>query len=68
MDWQPIETAPLDGSRVKLGGQKLGSGPVVESKAVSWTFANGRWLGNYQKAGYRSIPCPFTPTHWKPTP
>lgn len=68
-DWQPIETAPKDGSWVLLGGGQHDAntwyGPGPEAPAVvgrwdkGWFFAN--WDGDY-RSEY------LIPTHWMPLP
>jgi hypothetical protein len=55
--WQPIETAPRDGTEI-LGAFQV-TGPYASGK---WTmtvyiFAAGRWRGDA-----------FQPSHWMPLP
>ena len=64
-EWQPIETAPKDGSDILLGGCQ--HGPAI--RVASW--GNGRYLG--PKKGYERDWCDgpqygFAPTHWMPLP
>ncbi len=64
--WQPIETAPRDGTRIFLAG--CARGPSVR---VGW-WGTGRFLG--AKRGYEptwaasSSDYDFGPTHWQPLP
>lgn len=54
-DWQPIETAPKDGTRVIIHEQRYG------------TIEFARWIGaphNHWGDGYKS----WKPTHWMPSP
>lgn len=59
MDWQPIETAPRDGTAVLLYSPHL---------VVSGRFADeGRgtkWYGDYGGP----LSGPLAPTHWQPKP
>jgi hypothetical protein len=59
MNWQPIETAPKDGTRITLA--KVG-GPV---------WCDCRWRQMQRKPDrWESFiaPLPFEPTHWMPQP
>ena len=59
MDWQPIETAPKDGTRIIVS--KI-NGPVwCDVKWEKMKRVPDRWA---------SFICrlPFEPTHWMPTP
>ncbi len=60
-EWQPIETAPKDGSIVILGCAHPGFRPVAVCWAQDkvrweWPMSNGRPLKHYD------------PTHWQPLP
>ena len=59
MEWQPIETAPEDGTRVLLfkAGRKVCMGKYVPA---DWNWCLEGWKnsnGNF-----------FNPTHWMPLP
>ena len=51
-DWRPIETAPKDGTPVKLGW--LPNWPTLEFVVHSSAWRDGKWEGGW------------TPTHWMP--
>lgn len=55
MEWQPIETAPRDGTRVLLAGEGL----VRECR---WCY------GDWQDPVYGEWFFETTPTHWVPLP
>ncbi len=57
MNWQPIETAPKDGTQVLLwiGGHS-------EPWAQTGFFEGGYWLDSYEGIDLSS------PTHWMPLP
>lgn len=63
MGWQPIETAPKDGSEILVSlTHSLGDD---EWENVRWvdTYFDGGWFW------YRNrIDIPFPPTHWIPLP
>lgn len=57
MDWQPIETAPTDGTRI------LGSdGYTIE------VIFNARGTGWFNQSAELSLWKVFPPTHWQPLP
>lgn len=64
--WQPIETAPKDGTPVLLwieffcasGGPMEGVRPMM---ATCWNHGDGWYGGPSQVPG-------FSPTHWRPLP
>lgn len=69
--WEPIETAPKDGTRIRLGHeQDLGS---LKDVGISKVF--GDWTGtSWGLSSYFIIPggryglMSNSPTHWKPAP
>lgn len=67
MDWQPIATAPTDGSRILVGraaDASIGRHALV---AEAW-FNQGRWVHGPFHAP-EPIGCPTDPiTHWQPLP
>lgn len=65
MDWQPIETAPKNGTPVDLWipeTAKGNNGPA--HLAVNCQFEYGRWLVN----GEFFLPWLQDATHWMPLP
>lgn len=58
MDWQPIETAPKDGTSILLWGDWLKT-PCVDNGSEDGTF--GAFTS---QTGYESV----HPTHWMPLP
>lgn len=63
--WQPIETAPKDGSEILLGGCK--HGPDI--RIGGW--GGGRYLGiskGYEPDWSAGGDYGFEPTHWMPLP
>lgn len=56
MSWQPIETAPKDGSRVLLWSKH-------------WSASHtGQFYGNWWSSFYEIGPFHSPPTHWQPLP
>lgn len=66
MDWQPIETAPKDGSEIILGGQGWVSagfwsdGEECKRAEAGWFFEDDR--------ASLLIARNANPTHWMPLP
>ena len=62
MKWQPIETAPRDGTKfLVLGGPYLG---YVIPVVVDAVFDEGAWWPNQSDW----MDGPLEPTHWMPLP
>lgn len=64
-DWQPIETAPKDGTRILLGGCKL-----MSSVQIGWWGA-GRYINRsvgYERDWTTGSTYGFNPTHWMQLP
>ena len=59
MEWQPIETAPKDGSSIITFEDKI-------VKSAYWSKFNNHWLSEYPKDEFDS--CLIYPTHWIPMP
>ena len=61
--WQPIETAPLDGSwmLVTCGGENA---PAV----VFWDSEIGMWIENENDSSSWILPADWPLTHWTPLP
>ena len=56
MEWQPIETAPKDGTRIILFGDKYWPNPITSAK-----WHGTMWIGGpYDNASVNN------PTHWMP--
>lgn len=69
-NWQPIKTAPEDGTRVLAGRPTDGSHILNVATAE---FTNGRWIvsptawdGDGDTGGLADLD--FEPTHWLPLP
>ena len=69
-EWQPIETAPKDGTAILASGVNLGTGPGRHYAVCSWEHcAEPRpedWSGWYETDGDGG-PYPWL-THWMPLP
>lgn len=66
--WQPIETAPKDGSDVLI---RCPGDSVHEARWIDWS--NSRYdlrhrLTGWYWAGYDGAVGPVFPTHWRPLP
>jgi hypothetical protein len=68
MTWQPIETAPKDGTRVRIGHSMDANSMKIDSICpVMGAFENGKW----EPDSYftcRDMRLRSQPTHWLPTP
>lgn len=63
MTWQPIETAPKDGTPIMLFATAEGfDAPVV---TVGWLTVSRRWI---EGTFYPNTPTTLIPTHWMPLP
>ena len=60
MEWQPIETAPIDGTEVLVFGPKQDGVYLAAYKYGDWCVA-GPW-----DDGWTELLSP--PTHWMPLP
>ena len=64
MDWQPIETAPKDGTPFLAFAQTTPSGNVrAPSKHITVAY-HTRWAGWVSIDGHYGV----RPTHWMPLP
>lgn len=73
MKWQPIETAPKDGTEIIAWGIRFGSWGYTEDRkcwtGVKWDRGNWERPGNWFET--RATPqysAGFKPTHWMPLP
>lgn len=75
--WQPIETAPKDGSEVDLGGLDAQGKwerwccARWDAEAFEWrdgVLAEGAWQGPWSDGYPSSVPTSFTATHWMRPP
>lgn len=61
MEWQPIETAPRDGTPLLLFARcKTATAPVI---LVGWHIPDAGWI----EASF-TRPVGVVPTHWMPLP
>lgn len=63
MEWQPIETAPNDGTTVLLFGPDMRMG----MSTWFWRVDGGGWYHWDGKSEERALRGPY-PTHWMPLP
>lgn len=75
MNWQPIETAPKDGTNILLCMARDADGKPIEGDSFGLFVQRAAWWGNGNDGEwtvYCSIPCEpilfFEPTHWMPIP
>ena len=62
--WQPIETAPRDGTEILLG-YFLEAGGGGRPSVAFWHDIHKKWCGN---EGLLNAEGYFSPTHWQPLP
>lgn len=66
--WQPVETAPKDGTKILLGWfpetAYEGASTMQSQEVAFWHSIHQQWCGRelLKSAG------PFSPTHWQPLP
>ncbi len=69
MEWQPIETAPRDGSEIIAFGIKRGDYGYTSDEetwtGVRWSNESKCWLETKPATRYSNG---FKPTHWMPLP
>lgn len=65
-EWQPIETAPKDGSHILVGGPWMPVCEVSWHKATDWDYPGWR-CGRFGAKGYDDLGA-YEPTHWMPLP
>jgi hypothetical protein len=65
-EWQPIETAPKDGTEVLIFDANAKKGYVGDTPNVAYwdDSREAGWWGSYETEQTR----PHTPTHWMPLP
>ena len=66
MKWQPIDTAPRDGSKILLA--RIGRNEVGENLGIWWA-CSGFWHSRYENWNDGIEPSGLAhPTHWQPLP
>lgn len=67
--WQPIETAPKDGTRILLGGGKMFCEALEDwvTAPLSAQWEHSYWLVGGTESGYVCLGVD-DPTHWMPLP
>jgi hypothetical protein len=65
MEWQPIETAPKDGTRIRARREGYEYGPG--NTTCFWSPAEGRWLCAELFINPHERVIATQPTHWRPT-
>lgn len=67
--WQPIETAPKDGTPIDLWGVNHLHPAKTGRRATNVTWGRVRdWMGNERDDWQHGHPEDFEPTHWMPLP
>lgn len=67
--WQPIETAPRDGTSVDLWGVNLLSHDKRSHRIAGVSFGSVRdWMGQEREDWQHGRGEDFQPTHWMPLP
>lgn len=67
-EWQPIETAPQDGTDILLG---YFNEPAYEGASIGYSCEVAFWHAGHNKWCGRVLlnaEGPFAPTHWMPLP
>lgn len=77
-EWQPIETAPMDGTSILVHGNKAPGNPSgkMETCEAYNTSVAAWWAGENDGEGawicymgmVQEPECGFEPTHWMPMP
>lgn len=69
MDWQPIETAPKDGTRVDLYGKCwiADDDKFIGARFPACYWTRGDSMTNH-KARWVGVEMGWHPTHWMPIP
>ena len=69
MEWQPIETAPRDGTKVDIWGinHLHYATPGQRIVNVAWEPVSD-WMGNEREDWQTGRGDYFEPTHWMPLP
>ena len=62
MDWQPIETAPKDGTEIRMKGRWPGSAAITE---VNGLYETGGYTEGWVDGERHNV---FYPTDWLPLP
>lgn len=69
MEWQPIETAPKDGSVILTGSyleEYSGEYEPIKTGRMEWAQEFARFDGGWRSTGWYSGL--LSPTHWMPLP
>ena len=61
-EWQPIETAPKNGTNVDLWAQLNG---VMQRIANAYCFSDGIWMAEWEHGSQIPTAIPNAPTHWR---
>jgi len=73
--WQPIETAPRDGTEIRLGFME--DGEIAQTADMQWSHIQrngmvpgvvGMWVCPGANFTWSEEPAEFGPTHWQPIP
>jgi hypothetical protein len=64
MDWQPIATAPKDGTTVLVWSRGVHFGECYDG----WTWANPHRVYEWSDGDCSDMPFDEQPTHWMPLP
>lgn len=70
MEWQPIETAPRDGTNILIyvpRAAEAGDMATVHWHARGWHASDGAWVSTYGEVGHDEWYA-SDPTHWMPLP